>query len=402
MNGRVTNDAKQELGMPGLCRSVAQVSPMAMAAVEGANHIVRYVNPAFCLLAGKRQEELIGNAFSSAAPAGDECLSLFDRVYQTRQAETHIGQERSDSHPFYWSYAMWPVLAADGGIAGIIIQVTETTAFHQLTTAINQALIIGSVRQHELTEAAAEALQRSNEELRRANQDLEQFVYAASHDLQEPLRNVTCCTQLLVRKFNAHLDAEAEQFVEHIVEGNSRMSALIKDLLVYARVGAEQQARGPVECGKAVAAALANLQGSLEETHAAITCDPLPSVSANLPELTQLFQNLIGNALKYRKPDRPPNIHIKAESHGDEWVVSVRDNGIGFDPQYAERIFGVFKRLHNREYPGTGIGLAICKRIVERHCGAIWASGEAGKGATFFFTMPRAAGEAARAVGGLT
>jgi light-regulated signal transduction histidine kinase (bacteriophytochrome) len=122
-------------------------------------------------------------------------------------------------------------------------------------------------------------------------------------------------------------------------------------------------------------------------------------VNANLPELTQLFQNLIGNALKYRNPDCPPKIHIMAESHGDEWVVSVRDNGIGFDPQYAERIFGVFKRLHNRQYPGTGIGLAICKRIVERHCGTIWASGETGKGATFFFTMPRAAGEAASAVG---
>jgi light-regulated signal transduction histidine kinase (bacteriophytochrome) len=367
---------------------------MPMAAVEGANHIVRYVNPAFCLLVGKRQEELIGNAFSSAAPAGDECLSLLDRVYQTRQAETHTGQEHSDSHPFYWSYAMWPVLVADGRIAGIIIQVTETTAFHQLTTAINQALMIGSVRQHELTEAAAEALQRSNEELRRANQDLEEFVYAASHDLQEPLRNVTCCIQLLVRKFNAHLDPEAEEFIEHIVEGNSRMSALIKDLLAYARVGAEQQARGPVECGKAVAGALANLKGSLEETHSAITCDPLPWVNANLPELTQLFQNLIGNALKYRKPDCLPNIHIMAESHGDEWVVSVRDNGIGFDPQYAERIFRVFQRLHNKQYPGTGIGLAICKRIVERHCGTIWASSEAGKGATFFFTMPRVAGEA--------
>lgn len=285
---------------------------------------------------------------------------------------------------------LWPDLTA---------RLIETTPFHQQTIAINQALVIGSVRQHELTEAATEALQRSNEELRRANGDLEQFAYFASHDLQEPLRAVTSCTQLLAAKLSGLLDEEAEHLIEEIVEGNRRMRALIKDLLAYARSGVEQQGTVPVDCGEALGGALANLKSSLEETHAAITCDPLPWVNANLPELTQLFQNLIGNALKYRKADCPPNIHIAAEARGDEWVVSVRDNGIGFDPQYAGQIFGVFKRLHNRQYPGTGIGLAICKRIVERHRGTIWAIGEAGKGATFFFAMPRAAGEAARAVG---
>jgi two-component system, chemotaxis family, sensor kinase Cph1 len=147
--------------------------------------------------------------------------------------------------------------------------------------------------------------------------------------------------------------------------------------------------------------ALANLEGSIEETHAEITSDPLRSVNADLPQLTQVFQNLIGNALKYRNPERRPDIHIAAESREDEWVISVRDNGIGFETRYAEQIFGLFKRLHSEKYPGTGIGLAICKRIVERHRGSIWATSEAGKGATFFFTLPKKTGTAGMATGAL-
>jgi light-regulated signal transduction histidine kinase (bacteriophytochrome) len=301
----------------------------------------------------------------------------------------------------YWSYAVWPVFDKDAACDEIIIQVTETTPFHRQVAAMNEALMIGSVLQHELAEAAdtlngqlqAEIAERNRaeESLRRANRDLKEFSYAASHDLQEPLRTVSLYTQLLTDKLGADLDPETEQFVHYIVEGSTRMRSLIKDLLAYAEIGAEGlQSTEPVECANALEGAIANLQGAIEQVHATIASDPLPRVNSNLRQLTQLFENLIGNALKYVKPDFTPHIHVRADLDGEEWVISVRDNGIGFDPQYAEQIFGVFERLHRKEYPGTGIGLAICKRIVERHGGRIWAKGEEGKGATFFFTMSAA------------
>jgi light-regulated signal transduction histidine kinase (bacteriophytochrome) len=207
-------------------------------------------------------------------------------------------------------------------------------------------------------------------------------------NLQEPLRTVSLYTQLLARKLGADIDAETEKFIEYIIDGSARMRTLIKDLLAYGEIGAEGlQNVAPVDCGEALEGALANLRGAIEETHATIASDALPMANANLPQLTQVFENLIGNALKYVKPDGSPHIRISAALQGDEWIISVRDNGIGFDPQYAEKIFGVFERLHRKQYPGTGIGLAICKRIVERYGGHIWATGEEGKGAGFFFTL---------------
>jgi signal transduction histidine kinase len=409
---RVMPEVKRTLAIQDLCRAVGEASPLAMASVDEPSHVLRYVNPAFCLLVKKPREELIGRLFAGVLPAARECLPLLDRVYRTAQAETHIGEEHSAGHPFYWSYSMWPVIGRDDRMVGIIIQVTESTPFLREVTAMNQALILGSVRQHELTATAedmnaqlhVEITERKHaeEELQRANDDLRQFAHAASHDLQEPLCAVTLYSRLLARKLRAHLDAEAEDFLQHIVEGNTRMIALINDLLAYAQAGDErQQGTGPVECAKAVKEALANLEGSIEETHAEITSDPLPSVNADLPQLTQVFQNLIGNAFKDRNPERRPDIHIAAESREDEWAISVRDNGIGFETQYAEQIFGLFKRLHSEKYPGTGIGLAICKRIVERHRGSIWATSEAGKGATFFFTLPKKTGTAGMATGAL-
>jgi light-regulated signal transduction histidine kinase (bacteriophytochrome) len=297
---------------------------------------------------------------------------------------------------------MWPAVAPDGEIIGVLIQVTESTAVHQRTAAMNQALIISSLRQHELTEKA-EALnvqlhaeivdrKRAEEELQRANDDLERFTYAASHDLQEPLRTIAAYTQLLARRQGATLDGEAKMLVSQILKGSSRMSALIKDLLAYARVGAgEGLGTAPVDCGEVVKAAIVNLEGSISEAHAAISVDePLPWVAGSSPALIQLFQNLIGNALKYRRAGARSEIHISAHHHHGECMISVRDNGIGFKPEYGEQIFGVFKRLHGTAYPGTGIGLAICRRIVELHGGRIWATGEEGRGATFFFSLHEA------------
>lgn len=389
------------IDLPALCRAIAEASPVPMLAVAGVGDIIQYVNPAFCVLASQVQETLIGRAFRDAIPAGHDCLALLDRVHRTAHAETHIGDEQSPLS-LYWSYAMWPAMAPDGEILGILIQVTESSAAHQRTAAMNQALIISSLRQQELTEKA-EALnvrlhaevvdrKRAEEELRRANEDLERFTYAAGHDLQEPLRTVTAYTQLLARRLGATLDCDAEMLVSQILKGSSRMSALIKDLLAYARLGTgEGLGTAPVDCGEVVRAAIVNLEDSISEAHAAITLDePLPWVTGSSPVLIQLFQNLIGNALKYRRADTPPQIHISADHHDGGCTISVRDNGIGFNPDYGEQIFGIFKRLHGTADPGTGIGLAICKRIVELHGGRIWATGEEGRGATFFFSLNEA------------
>jgi signal transduction histidine kinase len=389
------------IDLPNLCRAIAEASPIPMLAVAGVGDIIQYVNPAFCVLATQVQETLIGKAFSDAIPAGHDCLALLDRVHRTAHAETHIGDEQCP-HSLYWSYAMWPAVTPDGEIIGILIQVTESSAAHQRTAAMNQALIISSLRQHEMTEKA-EALnvqlhaevvdrKRAEEELRRANEDLQRFTHVASHDLQEPLRTVTAYTQLLARQLGATLDGEAEMLVGQILQGSTRMSALIRDLLAYARLGTgEGPGTAPVDCGEVVKAAIANLEGSISEAHAAVTVDePLPWVAGSSSALIQLFQNVIGNALKYRRADARPEIYISADHHDGECTISVRDNGIGFKQQYGEQIFGVFKRLHGAAYPGTGIGLAICKRIVELHGGRIWATGEEGRGATFFFSLHEA------------
>ena len=236
---------------------------------------------------------------------------------------------------------------------------------------------------------AEESLQRTAEQLARSNEELEQFAYVASHDLQEPLRVITGYVQLIERKYKGQLDADADQFIHYIVDGAARMQQLITDLLDYSRVGtrgkplaADQPARRSLD------RVLADLKGPIEESgavvDAATRCRPSAATRSSWPSL---FQNLIGNAIKFRS-DRPPEIHVSASRDGDHWTFSVRDNGIGIERQYWERIFVIFQRLHTRQkYPGTGIGLAICKRIVERHGGRIWLDSQPGQGTTFYFTL---------------
>ncbi len=229
------------------------------------------------------------------------------------------------------------------------------------------------------------------EELRRSNRDLEQFAYVASHDLHDPLRMVRSYLQLLEADYGDRLDERGRTFIGFAADGAARMQQLISDLLAYARVTSQGQTLRKIQLLAALDDGLANLAVPLAETGAQVTHDPLPEVMADPGQLAQVFQNLIGNALKFRS-EAPPRIHVAAEARAGEWCVSVRDNGIGVDAKHREEIFTIFRRLHTwTEHQGTGIGLALCKRIVERHGGRIWMRSESGVGSTFFFTIPRSA-----------
>ncbi len=380
MDARATRQAKEALDLPGLCRSIAEASPLPMAAVEGARHILRYANPAFCGLVDKAEEELIGNAFCGIVPTGEKCLSLLDRVYRTGEAETHVGQGDATSDPF-WSYVVWPVFGADGDRVGIIVQVTEATRFHQETVAMNEALMVGSVRQHERTEVAEGLLQA-------ANWDLSQFAFAASHDLQEPLRMISSYSELLIRRYGNQFDANGSQYLGYVMEGAKRMRELLDDLLSYTQAGASgMEGAEFVDLNAVCDMATKNLQAAIAESGAVVNRGELPEIYGHAAHFLQLLQNLIGNAIKYRS-ERSPRIDISAEKLEGEWRFAVTDNGMGIDPEYHRKIFGMFKRLHGKTIPGTGIGLAICQRVVERYGGRIWVESEAGRGATFFFTLP--------------
>jgi chemotaxis family two-component system sensor kinase Cph1 len=231
-------------------------------------------------------------------------------------------------------------------------------------------------------------LERRAQELTRSNADLQQFAYGVSHDLQEPLRMVSSYVELLANRYRGRLDADADDFIGFAVDGATRMQRLIDDLLKYSRVGTQAKELAPTAGDTVLGHVLDNLQVAIETAQAVVTHDPLPTVMADEVQLAQVLQNLIGNAIKFHG-EAPPRVHVSAERDGGAWRFAVRDNGIGIDPQHFQRIFVIFQRLHSRAaYPGTGVGLAICKRIVERHGGRIWVESVPGEGATFVFTIP--------------
>ncbi len=246
--------------------------------------------------------------------------------------------------------------------------------------------IVRDVTQRKQAELERE---KAIEALKRSNEDLKRFAYVASHDLQEPLRMVASYTQLLAERYGDQLDEKAHKFIHYAVDGAQRMQALIRDLLAFSRVETRAQGFKPVDCNSALGVAIANLKAVIDETGTLVASGDLPNVPADESQLTQVFQNLISNGIKFRQPETTPHIRISAERLEEYWRFAVQDNGIGIDSKYKDRVFEIFQRLHTRnEYPGTGIGLAMCNRIVHRHGGRIWFESSPGKGSTFFFTLP--------------
>ncbi|MBD2492500.1 PAS domain S-box protein [Aulosira sp. FACHB-615] len=364
-------------------------------------------------LTGQTQEEIQVWGWLNAIHPEDREFSQFlwnqAREWKSPYKLEHRVRVADGSYRFFAVRGV-PILDADNQIQEWIGTHTDITDRKLAEEGLQQAKAELEVKVQERT---AE-LEKLNEELRNSNQELEQFAYVASHDLQEPLRAVTGYSQLLVEEYRERLDDSAQEYIDYIIDGARRMQQLIKDLLAYSRIGTRGRIFTLTDCNLVLSEALSNLQVAIAESQAVITYELLPNLLADKTQLIQLFQNLIGNAIKFRRQDVPPRIHISAarvdKSRGVEvqgwkgvgeedlthnhqiWLFSVQDNGIGIKSQYLNRIFEVFRRLHTRrEFSGTGIGLAICKKIVERHNGHIWAESQLGVGTTFYFTLHESA-----------
>jgi PAS domain S-box-containing protein len=353
--------------MEGRYRGLLEAAPDAMVVVNQAGDIV-LLNVQAEKKFGYRRDELLGQKVKNIIPEGfaerlvsDGLRSADDALAQQIGTGIELSGRRKDGSTFPLELMLSPLESTEG------------------------ILVTAAIRDISVRKAAEAELVQNVQNLNRSNQELEQFANIASHDLQEPLRMVASYTQLLARRYKGRLDADADEFIAYAVDGAGRMQRLIQDLLAYSRVGSKAGVLRAISSENALMQALQNLRGVIQESGALVSHDPLPSVVADEIQLIQLFQNLIGNAIKYQKP----GVQIKASRNGaKKWTFSVKDNGLGIEPQYFEKIFGMFQRLHKREeFAGTGIGLAICKKIVERHGGRITVESQPGLGSTFKFAL---------------
>jgi PAS domain S-box-containing protein len=316
---------------------------------------------------GARQAEKTGWLRALHPDDRSHALATWPRAAAEKEWNADLRFCRADGNTIRVSCSTAPIHDDMGSVTGYIGIVTDITAIKE----------------------SEEILVRQAEELRRSNRELEQFAYIASHDLQEPLRMVSNYTQLLERRYRGKLGPEADEFINYAVEGAKRMRSLIDDVLDFARVSRDAPRQEPTDLGPLLSAALADLAAVIREKNAVITSDPLPVVIGNGSQLRQVLQNLLGNAIKFC--NRPPRVHLEARRQDNGWIISVRDNGIGIEPEHLDKIFQVFQRLHsNSEFAGNGIGLAVCKRIIERHKGTIQVASRLNEGSTFTFTVPAA------------
>ncbi|NJP11251.1 MAG: PAS domain S-box protein [Leptolyngbyaceae cyanobacterium RU_5_1] len=367
-------------------RAVLQTMPVMMDAFDPDWNIIVW-NQECERVTGYRADQVVGNPeilellYPNPAYRQQMIAAWNDRGNSYRDWEWDITCKDGSIKTISWSNISEQFPISGWAAWGIGVDITGRKQVERILRQINEELEIK-------VQARTAELNQLNQELVRSNQELEQFAYITSHDLQEPLRAVIGYTQLLVQDYQDQLDPAAQEYTAYIVDGARRMQQLIQDLLTYSRVGTRDLVLGCIDCNAVLRQALGNLQVAIAESNATIHAEPLPIAIADQTQFVQLFQNLIGNALKFRRQE-PPQIRISAILNGREWCFQVQDNGIGIKPRYLERIFEIFKRLHPRtEFPGTGIGLAICKKIIDRHNGQIWAESEPGVGTTFYFTLP--------------
>jgi PAS domain S-box-containing protein len=356
-------------------RGLLEAAPDAMVVVNQGGEIV-LLNLQAEKQFGYRRDELLGQQVKNIIPEGfaerlvsDGLRSAEDALAQQIGTGIELQGRRKDGSEFPLELMLSPLESAEG--------VLVTAAIRDITTRKN----------------AEAALLHNVQDLNRSNEELEQFANIASHDLQEPLRMVASYTQLLAKRYKGRLDSDADEFIAYAVDGSNRMQALIQDLLAYSRAGTNGNAHCKISSESVLKEALKHLRATIEESGALVTHDSLPVLTTDGTQLAQVFQNLVGNAIKYHSTEIP-HVHVSATKNAsNEWIFSVRDNGLGIDPQYFERIFVLFQRLHGREeFKGTGIGLAICKKILERLGGRIWVESQPAKGSTFYFALPEIAG----------
>jgi PAS domain S-box-containing protein len=362
--------------MEGRYRGLLEAAPDAMVVVDQGGEIV-LLNVQAEKQFGYRRDELVGQKVKNIIPVGfaerliaDGTRTAAEAVAQQIGTGIELRGRRKDGTDFPIEIMLSPLESAEG------------------------ILVTAAIRDITERKKSEQHLVKTVGELKRSNDELEQFAYVASHDLQEPLRMVASYTQLLAKRYKGRLDSEADEFIAYAVDGSNRMQGLIRDLLAYSRAGTNGKALREVSSEKALKEALSNLRTTIQESGAVVTHDSLPAITSDDTQLVQVFQNLVGNAIKYRR-EEVPHVHVSATKNGGkEWIFSVRDNGLGIDTQYFERIFVLFQRLHGREeFKGTGIGLTICKKIVERLGGRIWVESELEKGATFYFALPERDGK---------